>query len=108
MSDVRVTGQPIAEPQEGLPPCFKGQAIFDGRYVQWVSQGVCGGHGNTVKEHCVNIGEIHSWGNDINHPEFRRPQVRWIDGCHVDTNDPDEAQAAFERGAEWVRTGEGP
>ncbi|KKL15579.1 hypothetical protein LCGC14_2504170, partial [marine sediment metagenome] len=22
------------------------------------------------------------------------------------TDDPDEAQAAFERGAEWVRTGE--
>jgi hypothetical protein len=26
----------------------------------------------------------------------------------VETDDPAEAQTAFERGAEWVRTGQGP
>ncbi len=30
----------------------------------------------------------------------------WVVRCHTD--DPTEAQAAFERGAEWVRTGLGP
>jgi len=41
------------------------------------------------------------------HPEFQVLQLDEFSDLMflVHTDDPDEAQAAFERGAEWVRTG---
>ena len=95
-------------PAEGLPPCVKRVAIFEGRQATLhagescpdpeIAAGmngyrVCAGHRGTVRNPY----------HDIDITTLRDPMF-----MDVLTGDPDEAQAAFDKGAEWVRTGEGP
>ena len=94
----------VSDPREGLPPCLVRAARLDNRVAWW-------GEANRCR--CWNI----SARMDVGFGVLTEPQASHDVLCRdwyisgqgsVRTDDPDEAQAAFERGAEWVRTGEGP
>jgi len=101
----------VSNVREGLPPC-RSLARFDGRRASMIDTALCGeDHGfNTYStKRCFVIA-----GRELRPKRvdphgflayyFARPSLV-VDLC---TDDPAEAQAAFERGAEWVRTGVGP
>ena len=95
------------EPREGLPPCVIRAAKFDGRIAWWSVTGRCecvGADRNPPTNRVL-------YGQHGPAPNDRRRKWLCRDWFIVGklpfmTDDPDEAQAAFERGAEWVRTGE--
>lgn len=94
--------------REGLPPCMS-VARFGDRYATMRDRVLCGGkHRNArfwVMAGVVTPPHVPSQV----HPDYPAPYhltVRSV--MRISTDDPAEAQAAFERGAEWVRTGEGP
>ena len=94
----------MSDPREGLPPCTK-LALCDGRMSALIDQAVCNhdwGGGRYRVQRGITNG---SWDSHPDHPEVSLPDAECVGGL-LDTDDPDEAQAAFERGAEWVRTGE--
>jgi hypothetical protein len=101
-----------AQPREGLPPCVS-IAFFEGRRVFMRNIRECkhGWGAQGRKEQIVVCADLLSEKGiapDGYHPDHSMP---WGDGSNfllLWTNDPAEAQAAFARGAEWVRTGEGP
>jgi len=96
-----------AEPREGLPPCLS-MTTLDDRLAILLDMSVdCGGrhlHRLRFEVAAGTAGERTVWPS---HPDMdvTRCCEEVIDIC---TDDPDEAKAAFKRGAEWVRTGEGP
>ena len=103
-----------AEPREGLSPCWRKIAQFDGRQVTWHDESRCP-EGDMVSRwtHVVCAGV----DDDKIVGFFDMPGDcsggRLSDGygpafVEVCTDDPDEAQAGFECGAEYVRTGEMP
>ena len=89
-------------------------ATFEGRRVFMRDIRGCthGWLGNEAKEQIVVVADKHAG-------QFREPN-EWHPGCEAPegtaspnvitlwTDDPAEAQAAFDRGAEWVRTGKMP
>lgn len=110
VSNVRMSARPDVHPApaEGLPPC-RSHARFDGRRVSMIDTTKCdGGHhfqAYSARRFFVLAGyekkpfehDPHGW------------QAYWLFGYSIVikllTDDPDEAQAAFDKGAEWVRTG---
>ncbi len=92
--------------REGLPPCQSVAALGD-RRASLVDSAVCG------REHSFQ--EDFHWrffvlaGNKAELCEEKMHGYRtfWVSNLVMDlvTDDPAEAQAAFARGAEWVRTG---
>ena len=91
-----VTRDP-AEPREGLPPCLS-MVSFEGRVA--------------IYEAPCSEGDWHEviWGDDgrLVQDPGRHPGVIFTDDNirgEIMTDDPTEAKAAFERGAEYVRTG---
>ena len=95
-------------PAEGLPPCLS-MTIFDGRMAVLLDMSAnCGGrHKEGVPRFEVAAGiegERVAWSR---HPDI---EISLLGEEVIDlgTDDPDEAARAYERGAEWVRTGEGP
>lgn len=94
-----VSGTP---PAEGLfCQCFKAIARFDGRVAWWFTRDPrcprCHEDPPSLERHHVTAGE-------------EVAQTDGIPACSgglpfTHTDDPDEAQAAFERGAEYVLTG---
>ena len=100
----------MSDAREGLPPCVS-VAVFEGRraFMRDVRKCEHGWGDGERKERivvCTDLVHGKSLAPDGYHPECSMP---WGDGSTfllVWTDDPDEAQAAFERGAEWVRTGE--
>ncbi len=97
----------MTEPREGLPcECFRGIARFDGRVAWWYSPDPqcpeCRGRDlgtSPAERHHITGGEDLGYVDGA--PACSTDTIPW-----TRTDDPDEAQAAFERGAEWVRTGE--
>ncbi len=92
-------------PAEGLPPCLRWVA-FDRRNVAMADREIpCpGDHQFMPKRFAV------TWGKENgvvsahpSHPTYTFPNPGVVGAMRTD--DPDEAQAAFERGAEYVRTG---
>ena len=54
----------------------------------------------------VAVDTFSEWGDDwVHHEGTQSPTGRDPLLLELYTNDPDEAQAAFAKGAEWVRTG---
>ena len=101
VSNVRVTARPIDGPREGLPPCLVGFAEFEGRRASMHQRSLCTFSSTQGANFLVTSGRI--LGRIEGHPHSN-----WLTGNFsgvVDTDDPDEAQAAFDKGAEYVRTG---
>ncbi len=98
----------MTEPREGLPPCLS-MAVFEGRVATLYDEMGCD-HKDAPQmstRYEVLVGQSTAWlsWEHADHPEIVVPSV-WMEGrTKMDTDDPDEAQAAFERGAEYVRTG---
>ena len=97
-------------PAEGLPPCLSVAQM--GSRIAILRDAAACGHTTPKKRLEVAAGvwngrrDSHkSWASA--HPEFEGWQLSSLI-VNVRTDDPAEAQAAFERGAKWVRTGEGP
>ena len=95
-------------PREGLPPCVT-VAFYDGRRACMIDASLCdigsSGHHMSTRFY-VNAG--HDEGPlaiDI-HSEFPLVGYGVSGGFSIVTDDPAEAEAAFERGERWVRTGE--
>lgn len=93
---------------EGLPPCVRRLAVYDGRVCHWHDA-----HSPTCPDQdfdgkCYSISGAPATTFTDRHqpsiPTCYEDEVEW----EYLTDDPAEARAAFERGAEWVRTGEGP
>jgi hypothetical protein len=80
--------------------------VYEDRYARWANEIGCH-HLPYNKKHCVAAGIVLGWVVDPDHPEFQAPSA-WgpSRAFHLDTDDPDEAAAAFERGREYVRTGQ--
>lgn len=87
--------------REGLPPCVR-MAVFNERAVMLIDREGCqGDHGLGVR-FGVRLGDIDHWAESVTHPG---PKLPWVPIATL-TDDPEEAEAAFERGERWVRTGE--
>ena len=95
-------------PAEGLPPCVS-MVEYSGR-VAWLMDAAACGHSWRTRfgvEAAEVSGRCQVSSTDSPHKEWQRWRcTRLI--SNFATDDPDEAQAAFNKGAEWVRTGEGP
>ncbi len=91
----------LAMTREGLPPCAR-IVLYDDRLAVWHSP--CG----TRNGHIVTAGPFLEYADSRDHPGFKTAIGTYPLTVDLVTDDPTEAQAAFERGAEWVRTGEGP
>lgn len=87
----------MSAPREGLPPNTRLEC-FDSRVVSlhWDCANLPGFY-------YVAWGSVDRWGDNPYHSGTKAPFGNTVG--HLDTDDPDEAQAAFERGAEYVRTG---
>ncbi len=84
---------------EGLPPCIIRAARLEGRVAWWAEANRCQcWHLDAQKD--VAFGVLIS-------PSSKVLCGNWAISARggLRTDDPAEAQAAFERGAEWVRTG---
>ncbi len=99
----------FSAPAEGLPPCIS-IATFEGRraFMRDVRKCEHGWGPQERPERMVVVADFLSGLTraDGYHPGYLMP---YGDGSNILllwTSDPAEAQAAFERGAEWVRTGE--
>ncbi len=94
-------------PAEGLPPCYSVSAL-DGHVAILHDSRVCGKRG-TLQTHrfIMGAGDNSYVGKGNAHPELQVPQLNRLSKLVslIHTDDPAEAQAAFERGAEYVRTG---
>ena len=98
---------PLSEPREGLPPCLS-VVMFDGRGASMRASDNCAGEhgggrfwvasGRIIPCDCP--AGVHAGTHSEITWHYARPY-----GPDTETNDPDEAQAAFDKGAEWVRTG---
>jgi hypothetical protein len=83
-------------------------AAFDGRLAVLLDMSVeCGGRHQAALRFEVAAGVAGERVMWTRHPDM---EISLLGGEVIDlqTDDPAEAQAAFERGAEWVRTGEKP
>lgn len=115
------TASNVPAPAEGLPPCIKGLATSDARVAVWT---VPCWHAEFWAEMVQSFGSSAKAMAGIPQAEHlvrqgqRRGKKLWhglpigLRQSDAQTayagDDPDEAQAAFERGAEYVRTGEMP
>lgn len=105
----------MTAPREGLPPCLK-MARLDNRFASVVDKSKCGQeHFGGTWRFWVAAGKDPKPDTDFcyeilaQHPNWPKELLTVMTSLFAfTTNDPDEAQAAFERGAEWVRTGDGP
>ena len=93
-------------PAEGLPPCWLGRATLENRTATLHAVDRCSFLSSLpprVGNFRVSVGYVANSKDD-------HPFASWVKRVAplLDTDDPAEAEAAFERGAEWVRTGEGP
>jgi hypothetical protein len=94
-------------PREGLPPCQTQCAQFEGRNVSFYDSSLCGEHEGQPR-YAVSAGVTLSQGRDHLHPKWAGGTYKGAPLIYLLTDDPDEAQAAFERGREYVRTGRLP
>ena len=91
----------MTSPREGLPPCLS-TVLFDGRVATTVDSKACGQKHHPWRFQ-VTAGKITRRGEVAGIHEFRSWWVQPVISLYTD--DPAEAQAAFDKGAEYVRTG---
>ncbi len=104
-------GEGVTSPREGLPPCWRGVAQFEGREVTWHDESLCPDGDVEVRWTQVvcatdsreKMGGFFDAPGDCSNGRFSDGWGAPI--LDIYTDDPDEAQAAFARGAEYVRTG---
>ena len=94
----------MSEPREGLPPCQTHCVMFEERLAAAYDFALCGEHG-LVSRYAVSAGVIQSRGEDSTHAGRAGGTYKGTPLIYLLTDDPDEAQAAFDKGAEYVRTG---
>ncbi len=95
----------MTEPREGLPPCVK-VVLFDDRLAVLYDRSCSCGQffDDTPERYCCTAAPHTGYQEATGHPDCMMPsRGPWL--LHLDTDDLDEAQAAFERGREYVRTG---
>ncbi len=108
MSNVRVTAGP-AEPCEGLPPCQTQMAMFEDRVANLFDYSLCNTHGDLdARRYGVSVGVIQTQEGDTWHPGCAGGTLAPGAPIYLLTDDAAEAQGAFERGSEYVRTGNLP
>ena len=98
----------VSNVREGLPPC-QHYALYGNRVASLVDTSKCDDD-HTLATRFFIVAGIDGDNNPSDpHSEYLAGQGS-LASCllRVETDDPAEAQAAFERGAEWVRTGVGP
>ncbi len=96
----------MTEPREGLPPCVSA-AVFEGRRVFMRDNRECKHEWKGRQEQiAVAVDTFIEWGPDwMHHDGTQSPSGHGPSLLELFTDDPDEAQAAFDKGAEYVRTG---
>jgi hypothetical protein len=97
-----------APPREGLPPCVTKSVSFDGRFAAFQEPcDICGARDR--REWMVSAYPVERMVESLRHRGYWYPGG-FEKGMTVDviTDDPAEAEAAWERAEEWVRTGELP
>ena len=97
----------MTEPREGLPPCTS-LVIFDGRLAARTDTALCAEpqiHNMTTRFFVTAGAQSGSTAPGLHNSNFRMPQGQGEHKVYLETDDLDEAQAAFERGSEYVRTG---
>ena len=96
----------VSEPREGLPPCLS-FAMHDGRGFSVRDRKACDGAHVGSSRFYITGGAVTPCGCTEGHRVH--PEVKWHYAgpaiFDLSTDDPDEAQAAFDKGAEYVRTG---
>ena len=106
VSNVRVTARPMTGPREGLPPCFQMAVYEDRRLIMHLN---CPTHTNPDSRYAhLAVGPLTRWDFGCKHAGMSFPYPLGTgDESNIVTyaDDPDEAQAAFDKGAEYVRTG---
>ena len=90
-------------PREGLPPCVRRSAVLDGRQAIFHSASLCQIKGENIHETKYKVTAGTADGELTDHPPFRWVQ---FDGPWLETDNPTEAEAAWERAEHWVRTAE--
>jgi len=101
----------VSEPREGLPPCWRRVTQFDGRSVTWHDEGLClDGDVGLRWTHVVcatdSVERISGFFDAPGNCSGGVLSDGWgLPVLDEATDDPDEAQAAFDKGAEYVRTG---
>ncbi len=95
----------LTEPREGLPPC-QSLAAFEGRVASLVDASKCDDDHELVTRFFLVAGINGNDNPTEPHSEYLAGQGDMA-SCELwlETDDADEAAAAFERGAEYVRTG---
>lgn len=95
----------VAPPREGLPPCLR-MARFDERAATFHDKS-CGAIRFPEERFTVSWGTPTKWGEDLLGIHTGIPPVP-IGGqvTKVNTDDPTEAEVAWEKAERWVRTGE--
>lgn len=92
-------------PREGLPPCLRYAVFEDRRAIMHLS---CPEHRNPESRYYhIACGPLERVAFDYQHGG-RQIYYPWgnIKNIITLTDDPAEAEAAWERAQEWVRTGE--
>jgi hypothetical protein len=108
VSNARMSARSLAEPRERLPSCRLQYVNFEGRGASLRDTSLCSGERHLSCFWAFGYRYYALAGKTI----FldRQEGTHCIDEgsavFEVRTNDPDEARATFNRGAEWVRTGE--
>lgn len=96
-------------PREGLPPCLS-LAIFDGRGASLRDSAACDADHSGAPRFWITGGRVKPCDCPTGHRIH--PEVKWhyFGGSigTVNTDDPAEAEAAWERAERWVRTGDRP
>lgn len=105
VSNVRVTARADhPAPAEGLPPCMKRVAIFEGRQATWHHRSIC----SIPEIQRKPIAHYVLYGQTLPVAAKTTPMLKTIcpgTEVQIETDDPVLAQAAFDKGAEYVRTG---
>ena len=93
-------------PREGLPPCIKRFALFENRLAVLEDDAICG-HSRSRGRFLVSAGQAdlsRSEPGSSRHPEWKRWRITHS-VMDLETDDPAEAAAAWQRAERWVRTG---
>ena len=101
-----------APPREGLPPCGS-RATFDGRQASLNDLTACPdryAHGPAISgnDFYVIAGFAKGEKRNVHGETFISANFIYHDVISLITDDRSEAEAAYARGCEWVRTGELP
>ena len=103
----------VSEPREGaterMPPCLR-LVVFEGRVAAFYDEMGCDHEdpASMLVRYDIRVGQPDAWMLWAHGDHLKTMVPTWRGSpsiLHLYTDDPDEAQAAFDKGAEYVRTG---